>query len=526
MTIETESLKNNVPEQTMNFNEYLHVCKLHWRWFAFTTIAFLVLTILYLLIKNPTYERSTSIMIKDNNPTSNITAGLSAIQSLGFIGGSSNVNNELAAMQTPYVMLEVVKRLKLDYAYTTSDFLRQVPLYGNTLPVQAEIEGLTDKDAASFKMELNHGNIHIWKLRKNKDKYSEEFTGTINKAIKTPIGNITVRPTSSYRKNCEITISVERTQPFERAEMQRKIMQAGIDDELAQVITLSYEDPIPERAIDILNKLIEVYNEDWMRDQNDLALATSNFIDGRLDVIEKELRTVEENITDYKSKNLIPDIEEISKLYMAKVDANRDQLVQLNSQMAMASYVRDFLKSNSNKNELLPANLIINDQNIEQQIMDYNNLQIQRNKFAMSSSDKNPLVLDMDKQLWSMRQAVISTIDNVVKQLQIQINNIAKSERDNLDWISSSPIKAKHLLSSERQQKVHEALYIFLLQKREENVLSQAFTAYTTRILTPPMGSVKPSAPHSLRLLALAILLGILIPATLLFFKMNFKTNS
>ena len=525
MTTETTSNIHQETEDTLDIRAYFLNCKRHWRWFVASTLILLCLTILYLLIANPKFERSTSIMIKDNNPASNITAGLSAFQGLGFLGGSSNVNNELVAMQTPSVMLEIVKRLKLDYNYSTREFLRSTPLYGKTLPVQAVIDGLTDEDAASFKMELKQGNLRIWKLRKNKEKFSDEVTGTLNKPIKTPIGTITIRPTSFYRKQDELTMTVLRRQPYEQAILQQKQLAAGLDDEMAQVITLTYEDPIPERAVDILNMLTLVYNEDWMRDKNDLALATSKFIDSRLNVIEQELNTVEQNITEYKSQNLIPDIVEVSKLYMAKADANKDQLVQLNSQMYMASYVRDFLKDNSNKNELLPANLIINDQNIEEQIVDYNNLQMQRNRLAMNSSDKNPLVLDMDKQLKSMRQAVLATIDNVVKQLQIQINSITKSERENLDWIGASPVKAKHLLSAERQQKVQETLYIFLLQKREENVLSQAFTAYNTRILTPPMGSIKPASPRPFRLLALALLIGMLLPAVLIFIMMNFSTK-
>lgn len=520
-----ETSFNQITEDSFDFLAYIANCKRHWRCFAVSTFLLLCLTVLYLLFVNPKYERSASIMIKDNNPASTITAGMSAFQGLGIFGGTSNVNNELAAMRTPYVMLEVVKRLKLDYNYSTWDFLRKTPLYGKSLPVQVEIEGLTDEDAAGFKMELQQGNLRIWKLRKNKEKFSEELTGTLNKPIKTPIGTITVRPTTYFNKQDDLTISVLRLQPYEQAMKQQKQLLAGLDDELAQVITLTYEDAIPERGVDILNMLIQVYNEDWMRDKNDLALATSKFIEGRLNVIEHELNDVEQNITDYKSQNLIPDIVEVSKLYMAKADANKDQLVQLNSQMYMASYVRDFLKDNSNKNELLPANLIINDQNIEQQIVDYNNLQMQRNRLAMNSSDKNPLVLEMDKQLKSMRLAVIATIDNVVKQLQIQINSITKSERENLDWIGSSPVKAKHLLSAERQQKIHEALYIFLLQKREENVLSQAFTAYNTRILTPPMGSVKPVSPRMLILFPLALILGLLIPAVFIFIKMNYTTK-
>lgn len=77
----------------------------------------------------------------------------------------------------------------------------------------------------------------------------------------------------------------------------------------------------------------------------------------------------------------------------------------------------------------------------------------------------------------------------------------------------------------ERQQKVKEALYLFLLQKREENELSQAFTAYNTRIVTPPSGSMQPTAPVRKNILLVAIALGLLIPVVIIFLRENMNTR-
>lgn len=519
-------MTNDNREQTesLNIREYVSTCLRHWKWFVASIVICVSIAITYLIATPPQFERTMQLMIKNNNPSGNITAGLSAMQSLGFIGGSSNVNNELAAMLTPSVMMTVVKQLGLDYNYTTREFLiRETPLYAETLPVTVTVKGLTDDDKAMFTMELDHGKLTISDLKKNKEDFDGVLKGEVNKPIKSAIGTITVTPTPYYTGDEEITIDVLRRQPYEQAEEQLKKLNAGVDNELTEVISLTYLDASVERATDILNTMVNVYNMDWMRDKNDLANATVKFIDSRLKVIEEELGIVEEDISKYKSQNRLPDIVEAAKLYMAKSDQNKDMLVQLNNQMYMASYVRDYLKDNSNKNELLPANLIINDQNIEQQIVDYNNLQLQRNRIVMESSENNPMVINLDKQLKSMRMAVLATIDNVVKQLQIQIKGLEKSESDNENWIETSPVKAKHLLSAERQQKVSETIFIFLLQKREESVLSQAFEAYNTRVLSAPYGKHRPVAPRRLVITASSLLAGGLLPAIFIFVRLYFR---
>ena len=249
------------------------------------------------------------------------------------------------------------------------------------------------------------------------------------------------------------------------------------------------------------------------------------FINERLGVIERELGNVDEDISSYKSEHLLPDVQVASNLYMNQSSQTNAQILALSNQLYMTRYIRDYLANDRNKTQLLPANSGIESANIESQIAEYNTKLLQRNSLIANSSEQNPLVVDMDLALGAMRKAIISSIDNQLVTLNTQIESLQRTERQTTSRIANSPTQAKYLLTVERQQKVKESLYLFLLQKREENELSQAFTAYNTRIITPPTGSMAPTTPVRKNILLLAFALGMLIPVVAIFIMENINST-
>lgn len=299
---------------------------------------------------------------------------------------------------------------------------------------------------------------------------------------------------------------------------------AELGNEDATIINLSINDVSIRKAEDILNTLIEVYNENWIRDKNQIAVSTSQFISDRLGVIESELGHVDENISSYKSEHLLPDVQAASSLYMAQSAENNKELSTLNNQLSTAQYIRRELNTKQ-LDQTLPANSGIVSANIETQISEYNNLVLDRNRLIANSSEKNPLVKNMASSLQSMQRTIIQSVDNLIVSLNTQIRSLRRQEEATTNRLASNPNQAKYLLSVERQQKVKEELYLYLLQKREENELSQAFTAYNTRLITAPRGSVFPTAPRKMNILLVAFAVGLLVPAVGIFMKENMNTK-
>ncbi|WP_304764010.1 polysaccharide biosynthesis tyrosine autokinase, partial [Duncaniella muris] len=288
-------------------------------------------------------------------------------------------------------------------------------------------------------------------------------------------------------------------------------MVIAMSGDKSSVINLTVTDQSTQRAQALLSTLIGVYNEYWIRDKNQIAVSTSNFINERLGVIESELGNVDSDISSYKSQHLIPDVSAASSMYMSQNQQISQQIMDLRNQLKQTLYIKSYLGAASDNEKMLPMNSGVANVDIQSQITDYNNLVLQRNSLLAKSSDKNPLVVQLNEQMDQMRHAILASVDNSINALNMQISSLQGSQASTTSKIASNPSQAKYLLSVERQQKVKESLYLFLLQKREENELSQAFTAYNTRVVNKP-ASFGPTAPNTRNILMMSFLLGLAIP--------------
>ena len=518
-TLDTEWLLRELrggSENALTVKDLFYLCLAKWRWFVLSVFLVVGLAVFYILRTPPVYTRSALVMVKEDSKGRSIGSDIASLFSdLGLTQANANVNNELLAMQTPAAILETIKRLNLDIDYRTDGIFRKETLYGTQLPAKVSLSELADNESASFTLRLlTDGKIELDDFESSVREFdSETVTGALSDTLATPLGRMVVTPTAYWAAEEEYPlIHVTRTNLYDCTDDCRERLTAELSSEDATVIELSYEDVSIPRAEDVLNTLITVYNEEWIRDKNQITVSTSMFITDRLGALERELGDVDTDISSYKSSNLLPDAEKVSELYLEQSQEAKNQLLMLGTQISMARYIRDYLTGGKNRNQLLPANSGLESPGIEAQISEYNALQLRRNNLVANSSEQNPLIVDLDQSLAAMRSAIVTSIDNLVISLDTRKNELERSERRTTARIAANPDQAKYLQTVGRQQKVKEALYLFLLQKREENELSQAFTAYNIRMLTPPMGNLKPVAPRKRLILMAAFCLGLFFP--------------
>lgn len=549
---------------TDKLKKFASQCLKRWPIFAISLFLSICFAVYYIYTAQPQYTRETQLLIKEESKNNKVSVS-DLTEDFGTFSGNTNVNNELSRIQSPTLIGNVVKKLHIDVEYKRISTFRKRVIYGEENPIKIEILGLDENEFCEFDIALDSTSM-ISYARKNmnsKEEYQDssdehqdstqvkqissketnkpkfvitslkygkdEVEGTWSGKLETSVllyKKLRVLVTynneyKSYGKNrSEYSfpeqIHITKYGLVKSVEIFKQKLQVSLVDKKSSILNLSFSDADAKRAENVLIALIEAYNESLLEGKNKIALSTSQFINDRLALIERELGNVDENISTYKSKNLTPDVEEVARLHLDKASQVQDKVSDLDAQLAMLEYIRDFIANNTDK-EFLPAVTNITNAVIEKGIEEYNALLLKRNNLADNSSNKNPMVISYDKNLSDMAKSILVSIDSQIDAIDSQILNLRKTEAKSKAKIASSPIETKYLLGVERQQKVKETLYLFLLQKREENELSQAYSAYNNQIITQPTGKLESTSPIKKNILIVALMLGLLVPAGLVF---------
>ncbi len=528
---ETKNSGTVQSEDFIEFGELLLMCLKKWYWFAISLAIVMSLAFLYILRTPSSYKRTAEVQIKSESKGGQSFSIQNAFSDMGgLIGMNTNVSNELRAFMSADVMYEVVQRLQLDMEYVVDGPLHDNVLYGSNLPITVSFLDLASDKNVSCDVTLDSGRVVVDKYTcfengKLKKLDQENLCAVGDTLVGTPVGRMVIMTNPKFLGSFTGTIHVTHTNVASASESWAKCLTVTQEDENAEIITLAIMDVSKERGDDILDMMIKVYNENWIKDKNQIADGTSLFITERLKIIESELSTVDNDISSYKSKNLLPDVKAVAEMYMQENANISNQLRDLNAQLYMTNYIRDYLSVQKNQTSPLPVSSGLQNVNIESQIAEYNDKMLNRNRLESNSSSENDLVKQLDKELGTMRRAILVSIDNQIAAIDNQVRNLKKSEQKALSRISSNPKQAEMLLSAERQQAVKEALYLFLLQKREENELSQSFTAYNTRIIKKPGGSSLPDAPIKRNIFLLAFAIAFIIPLAIIYIKASMNNT-
>lgn len=530
-TSQSENYNTSQDSDLMNLQDHFFLCLSQWRWILLSVFLCCGIALWHILTTQPVYQRTATIMIKDDSNSSMINGSVGAVFSdMGVGVTESNVYNEMLAIQAPALLTETGKRLDYNVNYEKPGTFHSIPLYGEQLPVKVIFHSLTPEDFGTLTLTLKGTNsfeLSEFTYNGEEDPQERVIKGRFNTMINTPLGKITVLPTAGLRDYLEDNrpIAVSRSDYYSMTNRIGANLSTNLAETKGTLIAITFRDVLPQRAEDVINTLLDVYKEKWVEDKNQMTIATSKFITERLGVIERELGDVDQNISSYKSSHLLPDVKAASGIYMQMAQENASEIMKLNTQKAIATFVQSFLKENVKNNQLLPVNTGIDNRGIELQINEYNNTLLDRNNLVTNSSEKNPLLATYDQKLESLRSSLLTGINNLIVSLNTQIKHWEQSENRTSEQIASNPEQAKYLQAVGREQKVKEALYLFLLQKREENELSQAFTAYNTRIISPPCGSIYPVSPVRRNIMLIAFAIGLAIPIGLIYLRESLNTK-
>lgn len=511
---------------TFSLKDFLINCLAQWKWFVASFIFFVAVGMYYVIRQQPVYTRTMSVLIQDENNTGGLNVA-SAFKDFGLGGASANVYNELISLQSPAVMFEVVKRLNLNITATELHFPAVKTLYGSNSPMEIIFPEIGEKPGCQLEMILQPDDSYLLENfiqflpDGTKNNIDKEIKGKLSfNEINTPVGKFVFRPNGSYTNNREdeVRILINVRSIHGTVESYISKLKGDLADADAEVIDLTMDDVSVQRATDVLNMVVEVYNEFWVRDKNRMAVATSEFIDERLKTLIGELNDIDSRIAQYQSEHMMPDLDQTASMYIDESKNVSKSILEISNQLAMAKYIRDYIANPSNNNAVVPVNTGMGSQGLEKLIAEYNTLILTRNNLLVNSSEDNPILADYNAQLKGMRESMLKSVNAQVGVLQANLKTLESADSQNKSQLSSAPNQAKYLGAIKRDQAIKDALYLYLLQKREENNISRAFNAYNTRIITPPYGPLAPIAPRKGVTLIICGILGLMLPAVIIYF--------
>ena len=496
----------------------------HKGWYILSVIVFLCFGAFYLYRTPSVYNRSAKVLIDESNQDATMrnlgvaSAGMMRLRSF------NSVENEMEAFSSPDLMKVVVERLGLETRYVELQFLRDVELYKNS-PIAMVLSG--GNPYSGFSLEVineGDGNISLTNFRIKDEVIKDVINAHVGEKVETPVGSLTFYSVETENK-FEHPIKVSWSNSMAMAKSYCSKLNLSLSGKESSVIVLSMNDTYPSRSSAVLSTLIDVYNEVWISDKNKSAINTAEFINERLVVIEKDLGAVEESLKQYKSSNNLTDIKAAAKTYIDESSHYATKSFEVNNQLSIAEYIRSYLNDPVNSMTLIPSNLGLASNSVESQIAEYNELVLQRDRLMTGSGENNPLIADINTALASIRSAILRSVENLIATLELQVAKIESQEKQILSRMSSSSGQELQLLSIERKQQITQNLYMFLLEKREENELAALINVGNTRILMNPNGSSSPVSPNRMMIIFAMLVLGMGLPFGFFFLKRMLDTS-
>jgi capsular exopolysaccharide synthesis family protein len=513
-----KTLYNNKSELRNTLDLYVS----RWKYIVLGLIIALLLAFLYLRYTTYEYNTTASIKIQEDKKSGQLNE-IAALQSLGvFSSDFGKIEDEAQILKSRTLIEQVVKDLKLNMSFFVKGKIKDQEVYLNP-PININF---FENDSVIHQVDTT---LYLKFISEEKFSLSGfntiDFKGdegvsehSFGDKIATGFGDIIITPNlGNYGTKIGSLIKIKLT-PI-NAVIEKYIENIKIQTTLnSRIIKFSLKENVPAKAEHIINKLIEKYNDDVVSDKEEIIKITSNFISSRLEIVAQELEQVDLTAENMKQANRLSDLGAQSSIFLQSEKENEAKLVATTNQIQIVDYMADYLNENNNAGDLLPANVGIADNGVAQLTKSHNDLVLQRNRILKSSSEKNPTVINLNNQIRDLKDNLSKSLENIRSANEITLQTLNREDARINSQIYSAPKKERQFRDISRQQSIKESLYLYLLQKREETAISLGMSSPNAKIIDYAFSTTLPVSPKKAITYLAALILGLLIPISIIYF--------
>ena len=490
-----------------------------WPWFVLAVCIALASSYFYINSAAVIYKTNAKIKIINEKSIPESFMEVSIV----FDKPKMNIGNEIAIFKSYRLTEEVVKALDLNINYSHEGIINRNTIKNTPFKVEYKFNKDSIKVALNFKITIEEAGYTI------KKEGTEEVISTNNFWFNSDNESfpIQISPKNSFNitklKKENYLISINPIKSTTKKYINK--IKVTSDEEKDNIIILSLNGYNSLQNELILNKLITVYDNDGIRDRQELSKRTFSFIDERLEYLLSELEIIEKNKKEYKTSNKISYRKNDANIAMNERLSKDNTLFEIESQLLLLEDMKNLIFSNkSSEFQLLPSNIGLTNSNINSLIDNFNNSVLEVYEYKQSAGENNPKLKLLKATILEVKRNIISSTEGYAQQLKTSLKQIKKAQIITNNTFAEIPKKENILRTIERKQELKENLYMMLLRKREEAAIKFGITTSNVKVIDFGITNPLPNISNK-KIYLIAAVIGLLVPFGIIYllFLLNSK---
>ncbi|MEO5892136.1 MAG: Wzz/FepE/Etk N-terminal domain-containing protein, partial [Ferruginibacter sp.] len=498
-------------DQDQNLDQKDQLKRIIFRVIPYTPLILLALLIglafsyVYLRYATRTYEAKARLIVNDD--TQQKSANLLDIVKLDTRNLSAETEKEMEILRSRDLLGSLVTKLQLNVQYSQKGYVKTGQYIKNVPFLVTLLQPDSVKTAVSGEVEIINNVINF-----NGHKYPADS------AVQSEFGVIRwhINPQNQVADGHTWLVTILPLTATVEA-VQRSLAIEPISKQ-SSILELTYTDVLPERGVNILNNLVTLYGSTMVDYKSRLSANTLKFLNERLQLVSEELSGVEKNLQSFKTSERIVDLSAEGTLFLGQLKETDTKIGELDVQLDVLKQVEQYVTRRNNTNSPIPATLGTTDPVLLSLLNQLYESEFALEKLKQTSGIKNPQVEVYEEAIGKLKPSILSSINNLKLSMLTSRQRLQSDNNKLTGTLGKIPQKERLLLDISRQQGIKNAIYTFLLQKREESEIAAAAILPNYRVIEKPE-SAGLIAPVTMKVYAIGVFFAMLVIIIFIYFR-------